>query len=141
MKVIITIKTPPLNWSANKVRMEQRDILVMLRREGAGNCEWNEEWFEGEPPSKAEQERYLHVRCSACDVEYYLATMDACERCGRRDTMEKVEPKRVPMPEPEPSDSALPAEPVVVTDATEVPEILEVEDEGPVVIPPEVLGK
>ena len=83
------------NWSPRKEGMMQRDILVFLRQMGAGNPRWiaTEE-------TAPEPVLYLHLRCIKCGVDWYADSFQPCPKCLMRETIERAEPGRVPLPPP-----------------------------------------
>ena len=107
----ITITSQPLHWSPLKIRMMKRDLLVMMAREGAPNCEFevtNLEGEEAEPPKPI-----LHLKCAPCGETFDTPYFSPCPKCGARD-VDKV-PELIPE-----QDSAgdAPTPPASVQDVT-----------------------
>ncbi len=80
-------------WSNRKVPQMERDLLIMVRREGAKNVRFHR---EGEPPP--EERPALNLACSECEkksngvpVGFWTSDFFSdCPDCGRREFVRKV---------------------------------------------------
>ena len=79
----ITITSQPLHWSPLKIRMMKRDLLVMMSREGAPNCEFIVENLEGEEDESPKP--ILHLKCAPCGETFDTPYFSPCPKCGSRD--------------------------------------------------------
>jgi hypothetical protein len=96
--VKFVIASPELQWSKIKVGMMKRDILVMLRQAGAGNCTWVEEW-DGQKSAPPPPPVYIHLQCKDCAISWFNEQFTICPGCQEKATVSKGTMKRIPLPE------------------------------------------
>ena len=99
MPFILRITTRPLYWSDRKLQEMERDIVLMLAQEGAPNSTVEVLDEHGNAPAPPEPPTYLHLKCTACDVQWYDQQFAPCPRCGAKVTVHKATIKRVVLPE------------------------------------------
>lgn len=96
--VKIRIQSGELQWSRNKVAMMKRDILVMMRQAGAGNCDWTEEW-DGQKAEPPPPPVYIHLQCKDCAISWFNETFTLCPGCQQKATVSKGTMRKIPLPE------------------------------------------
>jgi hypothetical protein len=100
MKTVVTITTPPLEWSKQKLVEMRRDILLFLAQQCAPNSQWTET-LVGMPPEKPKAApMYVKLKCKSCKLApWYADKFTSCPVCGQRQTVVKATVKRVPLPD------------------------------------------
>jgi hypothetical protein len=98
MKTIVTITTPPLEWSRQKLVEMKRDILLFLAQQCAPNALWEETPVSSEPV-KAQPE-HVHLKCMSCaGTTWYAKQFTPCPTCNQRTTVRKATIKKSVPPE------------------------------------------
>ena len=85
-------------WSNRKIPQMERDLLMMVRREGAKNVRFHR---EGAPPP--DEKPILNLACSECEKSsngkpagFWTARFfSECPTCGRRDNVRKLNEQEV----------------------------------------------
>jgi hypothetical protein len=98
LKTIVTITTPPLEWSKQKLVEMRRDILLFLAQQSAPNSQWTETLVGVQSPGTSPT--YVKLKCKSCKrAPWYADKFTPCPVCGQRQTVVKATVKRVPLPD------------------------------------------
>jgi len=101
MKTVVTITTPPLEWSRQKLVEMRRDILLFLAQQCAPNAKWVEvqvgvEALAGDSDKKRPDGDVLtRFKCKSCpNSVWYSDKFRPCPSCNQRVTVAKAKIKR-----------------------------------------------